>query len=126
MTEIVNVTPHEIDIMNDKNEIIMKIPPSGQVARVTEENKLQGNIKGIPLYHKTYEDLEGLPDPVYPKNRNPNSLQWYDYDVLYIVSLIVAQVVENTTNRHDVVIVGDAVRDEKGQIIGTKSLAIIS
>ncbi len=127
MVELVNLTPHGIDIMNDKNEIIRKIPPSGKVARVTEDNLLQGDINGIPLYYKTYEDtIEELPDPVYPKNRNQDSLGWYDYDTLYIVSLPVAQVVANATNRHDVVIVGDSVRDEKGQIIGTKSLAIIS
>ena len=127
MTKLVNLTPHEIDIMNDKNEVVMKIPPSGKIARVTEDNLLQGHVNEIPLYYKAYKEMiEELPDPVYPKNRNPDSLEWYDYCTLYIVSLPVAQVVGNTTNRHDMLIVGDSVRNEKGEIIGTRSLAVIT
>jgi len=49
-----------------------------------------------------------MPDPV-------------GYNTYYIVSLPVAQ----AARRSDILAVGETVRDDKGQVIGAKSLAVV-
>jgi hypothetical protein len=104
MTKVVNLTPHEINIVGEQNRNIL---PSGQVARVTEEIKRVGTVDGIPIIHKTFGEVEGLPEP--------------QSDTVFIVSLLVAQ----AAKRIDVLAIGETVRNEKGQVIGAKSLAMV-
>jgi len=102
MTKIVNLTPHEINIIGEQN---ISIPPSGQVARVVERTETIGDVNGIPIIHKTFGTVEGLPDA------QPNTV--------YVVSLLTAQ----ATHRTDVLAVGEVVRNDKGQVVGTKSFS---
>lgn len=104
MTKLVNLTPHEINIVGEQS---MTIPPSGQVARVAETTEIVSSVDGIPIIHKTFGKVEGLPEP--------------QPDTIYIVSLLVAQAVE----REDVLTIGETVRNDKGQVIGAKSLAVV-
>lgn len=104
MMKIVNLTPHEINIVGEHN---MNIPPSGQLARVAEMTETIGNVNGIPLIHKTFGKVEGLSEP--------------QPDTVFIVSLLVAQAVR----REDVITIGETVRNDKGQVVGAKSLAVV-
>lgn len=104
MTKIINLTPHEINIMGEKT---MNIPPSGQIARVAEKTEIMGDVNSIPIIHKTFGAIEGLPES--------------QPDTIYIVSLLVAQ----ATNRTDVLTIGETVRNDKGQVVGAKSLAVV-
>ena len=104
MKKIVNLTPHEINIIGDINITIL---PSGIVTRVSETIEIIDNINGIPIIHKVFGTIENLPD--------------LEKDTIFIVSLLVAQIVK----RSDILTIGETVRNDKGQVIGAKSLAII-
>ncbi len=110
MAKIINLTPHEINLLTPEGEL--KIPPSGVTARVSVERKKIGDVfidgKFIPVYKNKFGLVENLPDP--------------EPYTLYIVSAIVAQAVPN---RFDVVVPDDFVRDEQGRIIGARALAKI-
>jgi hypothetical protein len=108
--KIVNLTPHPVNIQTDSNTI--EIPPSGKVARcvesVTEIEQIEYGGQNIKTQVKSFGKVENLPEP--------------EDGVIYIVSLPVAQA---TKNRRDVFTIGDAIRNEKGQVVGAKTLAII-
>ena|SRR3972149_9664061 len=103
MTKIVNLTPHEINMIGELN---VSIPPSGHVARVTEKTEIVGEVNGIPIIHETFGVVEGLPEP--------------QPDTVYIVGLLTAQ----ATHRTDVLTIGETVRNNKGQVIGAKSFMV--
>lgn len=106
---IVNLTPHYITIVGaglDGKDLVIK--PSGAIARVSARTEVFGNMRGIPLTHSIFGDIEGLPD--------------YDGKTVYIVSSMVAS---RVTYRDDVFIPNETVRDEEGRIIGCKSLGRI-
>ena len=102
--ELVNLTPHTINLVTENGEEIA-VEPSGQLARVTTETVRYGYIGKIPLTKTEYGVVEGLPEP------NDNCI--------YIVSLAVASRVPNRT---DVMIPNESIRDDKGHVVGCKSL----
>lgn len=108
---IVNLTPHEIVVYDEKQEnIIARFPPSGQVARVEMKyHKLNLDIdnNGVPLYSAICGGTTGLP----PQKNGPNGY------VYYIVSAQVKADLEGT-NRSDLLVPAQLVRDKKGNVIG--------
>ncbi|MFA5625765.1 MAG: hypothetical protein WC966_12050 [Bradymonadales bacterium] len=106
--EIVNLTPHEISVVVIPGALSRELPPSGQVARVTEtmEKIVPSPLgKGCPVFRATYGEVEGLPAPA------PG--------VAYVVSGLVRAAVPN---RKDVFSPGKLIRDENGQPIGCQGL----
>lgn len=103
----INLTPHDIVIVRDGIEDFI-IPASGTVARLSTETVTVGDIDGIPVTATKYGEITGLP-PVTPGN-------------VYIVSALVAG---RCPARTDVFIPNESVRDERGRIIGCKSLGRI-
>lgn len=113
--EIVNLTPHTLSFMvktSDGSELTLVIPPSGTIARCAVVREQVGTVivdgVSIPINHTRFGVVEGLPDP--------------EPDTVYVVSALVAQAV---SERKDVYIVDDAVRDEQGRIVGARALAHI-
>ena len=108
--KIVNLTPHEINIIGADNTVALIVPPSGIVARATSTRSIFGSVKvdgiDIPINKTTFGTVISLPEPA--------------EDTIYVVSNITAQAVPN---RDDVFIVDESVRDENGRIIGCRSLA---
>lgn len=112
ITKLVNLTPHAITMMDDNENILLVIEPSGNVARVSvrTERTETFEIDGIALAtsKSVYGKVEGLPET--------------EDGVVYIVSSLVAQ---RVPEREDVFIPNESVRDAKGRIIGCKSLGHI-
>lgn len=110
--KLVNLTPHAITMMDDNENIIFIIEPSGNVARVsvrTERTEtLTFNDMPLATSKSVYGKVEGLPEA--------------EDGVVYIVSSMVAQ---RVPEREDVFIPNESVRDEIGRIIGCKSLGHI-
>lgn len=106
--KIVNLTPHAINFVGEAGEALMTIEPSGQIVRVTAKTVTTGNINGIPVTETVFGEVENLPLPT--------------SDTIYIVSSLVAQ---RFKDRDDVFIPNESVRDEKGRVIGCKSLGKI-
>jgi hypothetical protein len=114
MVKVVNLTPHPIRLVEEEvGEVI--IPVMGEPVRLEEKieviafirpegsNSILGML--IPKIKKSFGEIKGLPEP------QPNTI--------FVVSLPVAQV----AHRADVLAIGEAIRDEKGNITGAKSLA---
>lgn len=110
MKKIINCTPHTINIMDNDNNIILSIPASGTLIRVSQTTTDAGsiNVNGveIPVTDNTYGDIVGLP----PQQD----------DTILIVS---AKVIDACKTRTDLALVNQAVRDDKGRIIGCRSLS---
>lgn len=73
--KIINLTPHEVKIVNENGATIKSFTASGSLARCKTVPVSAGNIDGLPLTKTEYGDVEGLPD------QQP--------DVFYIVSALV-------------------------------------
>lgn len=105
--KIINLTPHDVVVHLEGEKKIY--PKSGEVARVTTKSVQVGEVDGVPVFEQTYGEIEGLPDP--------------QDGVYYIVSLVVRQAAQ-AQGRTDVISPdtspSGAVRNEAGQIIGTK------
>jgi hypothetical protein len=124
--KIVNLTPHEINIImpnvwdmkgipnlqmnidHGTGTVTITIPASGIIARCRTERKTVSNVDGIPVTSTIFGEVEGLPEP--------------KEGTIYIVSSLVAQACKD---RNDVFIPDDTVRDEEGKIIGCRSLGRI-
>ena len=112
MEKLINLTPHAIIMMDDNENILLVIEPSGDVARVSVRTERTETLAmdgiEIPVSKSVYGEVEGLPEA--------------KDGVIYIVSSLVAQ---RVPERKDVFIPNESVRDEKGRIIGCKSLGRI-
>jgi hypothetical protein len=113
--KLVNLTPHEVVIYDVNNNVVLRVPPSGQVARVTTEERVIGAINGVPLVKTVYGEVQGLPEP--------------EPGTVYIVSLLVLQAMAG--RRSDLVAPNTsptplgAVRDEQGRILGVRSFVTL-
>lgn len=120
MTEIINLTPHAVVILDSTGEKpLLSIVPSGKIARLITDQKIAGDVTyrdelhglvRIEIVKTVFSAIENLPE--------------YDasQDVLYIVSMPVAQA---CATRSDVVApdTSRAKRDAQGQIIGVPGFA---
>lgn len=108
--QIVNLTPHALNFIGGDGKIILTVEPSGALARVTAKTVTTGSVEigvgvCIPVTGTDYGEVIGLPAP--RKN------------TIFVVSSLVAQ---RCRDRDDVFIPNESVRDEKGRIIGCRSL----
>lgn len=106
--KMINLTPHAINFVGADNAPLVTVEPSGTLARVSCETVVIGEEGGIPITTNKYGEVEGLPEP--------------KEDTIFIVSALVAG---RVPHRSDVFIPNEAVRDEKGRIVGCKSLGRI-
>ena len=111
--EFVNLTPHEVIVFDEEGKnVLLRVPPSGEVARVEVKRKEAGTLNGVPLVRSEFGEVQGLPEP--------------REGVVYIVSMIVLQALQG--KRKDVVAPDtspqSAVRDSEGRIIGVKAFVL--
>ena len=104
--KIINCTPHTINFVNDAGEVIRTIEPSGILPRVSYSINLVGDIDGIPDEETVYGEITDLPEK--------------QDGVILIVSAMVAS---RLPNRDDLRVPGRQVRNDRGQVIGCKSLS---
>ena len=111
----INLTPHTINYYVD-GKLDRSFEPSGIVARIKEETSIWGEVFGLKLVRKNYSTVENLPS--FTKINDCAG------EYIYIVSGLVKMAVGG---RHDVIApdTGDgAVRNDLGQIIGTKQFIL--
>ncbi len=107
--EIVNLTPHEVKVLDDDDNVIATFPSSG-VARASQHNVLVGEIESIPVVKTEFGEVLGLPEPT--------------EGTVFIVSRITveaAQVQGRSTD--DLLTTSGAVRDDQGRIVGCRAFA---
>jgi hypothetical protein len=106
--EIINLTPHEVVIMDNNKEIILKLPKCPNPPRLSERREVVGIVNNTLINRVTFS-VEG--DYLPPQKEG----------TYYVVSRLIAEAIK----REDLLIPDEAVRDEEGRIIGCKSFAII-
>lgn len=105
--QILNLTPHTINIHNADGSVRVDVAPSGLVARVATSRVQTGEVNGLPIFTTSFGEVTGLPDP------HP--------EVMLVVSGLVAGHPAVRT-RGDVFSPGDLIRDENGQPMGCRGL----
>lgn len=107
---VINLTPHDVVIVNSDGQEIKRYPATGQTVRVNSEDRELASVDGVSVVRTVYTDVDGLPEP------KPNTI--------YLVSVLVQQALGG--KRADVYTPDtgpkSVVRDEKGQIIGVRRL----
>lgn len=101
-----NMTPHAINIYSPSGEVMLEVPPSGEVARCAEQRAERPALNGVPVSVASYGDVTGLPDA------QPG--------FAYIVS---GMVLSACPDRPDVFAPGPALRDGDGRIVGCIGLS---
>mgnify|MGYP004568589415 CR=1 FL=1 len=108
--KLINATPHEINFIGDDNQVILTIAPSDVLVRVSQQTTDVDSISiddiNIPVTDNVFGDVIGLP-------------QQQD-DTVIIVSAMVSNACKTRT---DLALVNQSVRDDKGRIIGCRSLS---
>ena len=110
MTELINLTPHEVRLLSKSDDLILAIPASGRIARVSEAMVASRTLiideeKSCCSRVIKYSDVEDLPDP--------------EDGTLYLVSRVVAAA---CSERKDLVFPGGERRDNNGRITGCTRL----
>lgn len=108
-TMIINMTPHDVNIIDARGNILKTFEPSGNLIRLSAKVERYGKFGNLPIpkSRTIYGQAEGLPDRA---------------DGIYY---IVSQLVKNALQyRTDLVVPAEVVRDEKGNIIGCQSLGL--
>ncbi len=106
MQDYMNMTPHEVTILDADNNVIRRIPASGKLIRLQSKTVSTGHYNDVPLTKTEFGDPEGLPERQVP-------------GTYYIVSQLVKSA---CTSRHDLLVPAEVVRNESGNIIGCRSL----
>lgn len=107
-SELINLTPHPIDFLEDDTTVLFTVLPESAPARVDIiGRKTVSWVRGVLVSQLEMGKTYNLPTPV------PG--------VLYIVSRMV---LEANPHRTDLVVPDGLVRDAVGRIIGCKSLSI--
>ena len=102
---IINKTPHDVNIVNEKNEVVKTLPKTEGQIRLSVKTEMTDPIDGIRTSYTVFGEPEGLPN--------------FEEGVFYVVSQLVKSALPN---RKDLLVPAEVVRDEKGQIVGCKSL----
>ena len=119
--ELINMTPHPISICNADGKTIREIPPSGWELRLEAKTQPSGNIGGIPITKTVF----GEPQSVQGKSFAGQVDPWADKDgKMFIVSQMVKSAFVGKADYNRLLVPAEVLRDEKGQIIGCKSLGV--
>ena len=105
---IINLTPHTLNIHNEDGELVATVPPSGEVARCEVVRAKKYERGGVPFFATAYGEVVGLPEY---EEGDP---------LVYVVSGMTRAAV---SDRVDVYQPGELLRDDEGQVIGCIGLS---
>jgi hypothetical protein len=102
--KIKNCTPHPVNIEGEDGKA-RTFPKSDAPARVSVKKEQVGSLLGISVSRETFGNVIDLPE---------------EQDGTF---LIVSRMVEAALpDRHELVVPGDLIRNEKGQIVGARGV----
>lgn len=111
--QLINLTPHPFVLMNSEEEPVLELPPCDNPPRADVEKELVSILEiqedvGVRVTKVRMGEVKGLPEPYSDKR--------------YVVSRVIA---EACPNRTDLYIPDETVRDNEGNIIGCRALAVV-
>jgi hypothetical protein len=115
-TNIINVTPHDVKIVDDTGAVVEVFPASGFAIRLASETKQIGTVAGVPLTSTVY----GEPVLITPDGEQV-ALPAQEEGKFFIVSAMVKTALSGRT---DLLVPAEQVRDDQGRVIECKSLGI--
>lgn len=104
---IINCTPHAVTVVDAEGKILRIIESNGSPIRLASSTVPAGEFDGVPLTRTEFGEPVNLPDP--------------QEGTVYIVSQLVKNAIPG---RSDLVVPAEVLRDDKGQIIGCRSLGL--
>jgi hypothetical protein len=107
---IINLTPHAISVANSEGDVVMTLPPSGNVARVATSQEVVRELAGRPVVRTVFGEVTGIPEPV--------------EGTVYLVSTLVAQ----AARRSDVVSpdTGPTAVRKDGQVVAVRGFQVFA
>ncbi len=106
---VVNLTPHEVKIVDGGNNVVAVFPSDG-VARASQHDVLVDEINSIPVVKTEFGEVLGLPEPT--------------EGTVFIVSRITVEAARaQGLSTDDLLVTSGAVRDDQGRIVGCRALA---
>ena len=108
MSIIVNLTPHELNVVK-KDGSIMTIAPSGQIARVGQSEEVIGVINGAEVTQQIFDGEVTIPQP--------------EDKTYFVVSRLAASALAERGRKADILVPGPAVRDDQGKIVGCRGFS---
>lgn len=101
----INCTPHPINLIGENN-VITTLPKGEIIPRLTQSTKVVDVVEGVSITETIFGETQDLPD--------------FEEGVFLIVSRLVLSA---NTERKDLLVPNELVRDSEGNIVGCKSLA---
>lgn len=101
-----NYTPHDVDIVDADGQVILTVPREAEPIRLAEAHEDAGSHAGVPIVGVTYG---GAATALPPQEEG----------TMLIVSMVTAMALRH---RRDLVYPVDLVRDDAGNIIGSRKL----
>lgn len=102
---IINMTPHDIHMVDAQGVVVKTIEKSGNTIRLSVATQGADAIDGVPTSVTVFGEAVGLPSQ--------------QDGVYYVVSQLVKSALPS---REDLLVPAEMVRDANGQILGCKSL----
>jgi hypothetical protein len=117
MIKIINLTPHDVYLINEDNNTSVAFRPSGIIPRCNEivcpHSLLHINHDGeaitVEIVNKCMGDITNLPEPC--------------NNTYYIVSLAIAQKLKGL--REDLIVPNSMIKNKKGVILGCRNFTKI-
>lgn len=100
----INLTPHDVNLLNEDNEVILTLPKCDEPPRLKEETVVVGEVNGFPITKTVFGVVSYMPKAV--------------KGVYYIVSRLVLLA---CPKRKDLFSPNEIVRDENRKPLGCKS-----
>ncbi len=116
---IINLTPHEITILNEFKTVVMVVPPSGRIARLDSDKELLNSQKSGIFQHPIPFFVSKYGIPICLKDGEQVAFPEEQTGIIYIVSGIFRA----SYKRNDLWQPGELVRNEDGQPIGCIGLS---
>jgi len=104
---LTNLTPHDVVVLDATNREVVRLPPTGTVARCQATATLVETVDDVAYYVTTYGAVTGVPEPM--------------DGVRYVVSMLVRSA---CPDRHDLCSPGELVRGLDGQPVGCRGLVL--
>ena len=60
MANIKNLTPHDVRVLNNNNEVVVTLVSEG-IARVSSETQVVDTLNGVPITETVFGEVTGLP-----------------------------------------------------------------
>lgn len=117
---VVNLTPHDINIYDENENFIVTVPRSGTVARATATTTRTGRtLRFVNLGNaKVPENKTDYGAPIDLPNPQGNNI--------YIISALTAKAAEtHGRSMDDLKVPGQGIRDEHGVIFGCKEICAL-